>query len=548
MPGWWATVADGGAVTDYDVVVIGAGFAGMYMLHTLRERGYSAHVFETGHDVGGTWFWNRYPGARCDIESIAYSYSFDEALQQEWDWSERFASQPEILSYANHVADRFDLRRDISFETTIASADFDPADDSWLIRTTAGAAFRSRFLITAVGCLSAARTPDWPGLDSFRGQTHRTNRWPHEGVDFTGRRVGVIGTGSSGIQSIPLIAAQAESLVVFQRTPNFSVPARNQPLDPVAVARLKGDYAAYREQARHTPGGMLITSTGKTVAEAGPAEVYAEMSRRWDEGGMQFMGAFVDVAVNPEANSVAAEFVRDKIRELVTDPDVAQRLLPHDHPIGTKRLCVDTDYYRTYNSEHVSLIDLRSDPIVKIVPHGVQTRTQEFDLDDLVLATGFDAMTGALDRIDIRGSSGELLREKWAGGPRTYLGLATAGFPNLLIITGPGSPSVLSNMIVSIEQNVEWIAGLLTSMRARGLTRVEAEVDAENDWVEHVNEVAAQTLFPTAASWYMGANIPGKTRVFMPYVGGVGTYRARCDEVAADEYRGLTLTRQNTAI
>lgn len=528
--------------TDYDVVVIGAGFAGMYMLHTLREQGYTVHAYETGSDVGGTWFWNRYPGARCDIESIGYSYSFDDALQQEWQWSERFAPQPEILSYANHVADRFDLRRDISFETTVVSAHFVAAGDLWQLRTAEGAQVSTRFLVTAVGCLSAARTPDWLGLDSFEGAVHQTSNWPHDGVDFTGQRVGVIGTGSSGIQSIPVIAGQAETLVVFQRTPNFSVPARNRPLDPDAVAELKADYASYREQARHTSGGMIITSTDKTVAEAGPAEQHAEFSRRWDEGGMQFLGAFTDIAVDSDANAVAAEFVRDKIRGIVTDPEVAQRLLPHDHPIGTKRLCVDTDYYRTFNAEHVRLVDLRADPIIKIVPHGVQTRTQEFDLDSLVLATGFDAMTGPLNRIDIRGESGDLLRDKWSGGPRSYLGLATAGFPNLFTITGPGSPSVLSNMIVSIEQHVEWIADLLAHLRSHGLTRAQAEDAAENSWVEHVNEVANSTLFPTAASWYMGANIPGKTRVFMPYVGGVGVYREICDEVARDGYRGFTLT------
>jgi cyclohexanone monooxygenase len=513
----------------------------MYMLYQLRQRGYSVHVFETGSDVGGTWYWNRYPGARCDVESLSYSYSFDEELQQEWHWSERFAPQPEILSYAGHVADRFDLRRDISFNTKVASAHYQEQSNRWTLRTEEGQEYESEFLVTAVGCLSAARTPDWPGLDSFEGEFYSTAQWPHEPVDFTGKRVGLIGTGSSGVQSTPLIAAQAESLTVFQRTPNFSVPARNRALSPEEIAEVKDEYPAYRDRARHDRSGIFMTSTGKAIKEVSLEEAYAEYDRRWEEGGMGFLGAYTDTGVDPEANEILAGYIRGKIAEIVQDPDVAQRLMPHDHPVGSKRICVDTDYYNTFNRDNVTLVDVRHDPIRKILAHGVQTASSEFELDVLVLATGFDAMTGPLTRIDIRGVDGLALKETWAAGPQTYLGLATAGFPNLFMITGPGSPSVLSNMIVSIEQHVEWISDFLDYLRDNDLHTVSADRQAQDEWVAHVNELASYTLFPTANSWYMGANIPGKPRVFMPYVGGVGAYREKCDEIARDKYPGFVL-------
>lgn len=527
---------------DYDAIIIGAGFAGMYMLTTLRQRCFSAHVIETAQDVGGTWYWNRYPGARCDVESLYYCYSFSERLQQEWEWTERFPSQPEILHYARHVADRFDLRRDITFGTTVRSADYDDGNRCWWVCTTAGASITARYLISAVGCLSSPRTPDFPGIESFSGESYHTGNWPHRDVEFTGKRVGVIGTGSSGIQAIPKIAEHARHLTVFQRTAQFSIPARNRPLDPAEQAAVKADYARLREEARHTQTGILHAQAPGNAAELPRQQVDSELHQRWAQGGMTFSGAFPDTLIDPAANEISAEFVRDRIRETVHDPDTAELLCPTDHPIGTKRICVDTDYYTTYNRDNVDLVSVREQPITRVVERGLQIGDREFELDALVFATGYDALTGPLNDIDIRGPEGGLLRDKWAAGPRSYLGLASSGFPNMFTITGPGSPSVLSNMIVSIEQHVEWITEHLHHLRNRGLTRTEADPDAEDEWVAHVNEAAGKTLYPQAASWYMGANIPGKARVFIPYIGGVGMYREICQEVADAGYRGFHLT------
>ena len=526
---------------DHDVCVIGAGFAGMYLLKRLRDAGFSAHVFEAGADVGGTWYWNRYPGARCDVESLLYSYSFDEELQQEWVWTERYPAQEEILRYCRHVADRYDLRRDISFGTTVESAAYDAADNRWTLRTTTGARTSARYLISAVGCLSVARVPDFPGLDSFRGERYHTGQWPHETVDFTGKRVAVIGTGSSGIQSIPIIAEQAAHLTVFQRTANFSIPAHNHPLDPAEQERVKADYPRLRAEARRSRGGALTYPTGNQALDLPEPERRAELDRRWATGGVTFMAAFADSMISPAANEVSASYVRDRIRQIVRDPELAELLCPRDHPIGTKRICVDTGYYATYYRPDVRLVDVRAHPIEAITPAGVRAGGVDHDVDVIVFATGYDAMTGPLNRIDIRGADGQSLRDKWSAGPRTYLGVATAGFPNLFIVTGPGSPSVLSNMIVSIEQHVEWIADHLEYLRRNDLGRVEAALDAEDQWVDHVNTVADATLYPQAASWYLGANIPGKSRVFMPYLGGVDVYRDICDDVAAHDYKGFIL-------
>jgi cyclohexanone monooxygenase len=527
----------------YDAVVVGAGFAGMYMLRRLRERGFSAHVFEAGDNVGGVWYWNRYPGARCDVPSLAYSYSFCEELQQEWDWTERYASQPEILRYAEHVADRFGLRRDITFGTRVTSAAFDEQASRWTITTDSGHRVSARFFIPAVGCLSAARTPDLPGAESFRGETYHTGHWPHTPVDFTGKRVAVIGTGSSGIQLIPKIAEEAERVVVFQRTPNFSIPARNRPLTAEEVNETKSRYAQIRADMWRTATGALHPSTGKGVLEVDEHERLAEFELRWDVGGTGFMAAFTDILRNADANRAAADFVRGKIRQVVKDPEVAEKLCPSDHPIGTKRICVDTDYYQTFNRANVELVDVRDTPITELTGNGVRTTGAEYDLDVIVYATGYDAMTGAMTRMDIRGAGGRSLAEAWRDGPRTYLGLAVAGFPNMFIVSGPGSPSVLVNCIMAAEQHVEWISDLLEHLRASGGDRVEAEAASQDEWVSHVNEVADRTLYPQANSWYTGANIPGKPRVFMPYVGGFNVYRERCDEVAAAGYRGLRIRR-----
>ncbi|PPQ36658.1 flavin-containing monooxygenase [Rhodopila globiformis] len=524
-----------------DVVIVGAGFGGMYMLHRLRGLGLSAIVFDVAAGVGGTWYWNRYPGARCDVESMQYSYSFADAIQQEWQWSELFAGQPEILRYANYVADRLDLRRDMRFETRVTAAEFDETASRWTVRTDRGDVVSARFCIMATGCLSAARMPDFPGMDSFTGKIYHTGHWPHEGVDFTGLRVGVIGTGSSAIQSIPVIAAQAKHVTVFQRTPNFSIPSRNGPMPEAYAQSWKQDYAAKRAEARMSRNGIVAYPLDRSAIETPEAERLAIYEQRWVSGGTTFMAAFNDLAVNKASNDTAAEFVRGKIRAMVKDPATADLLAPTNHPIGTKRICVDTDYYTTYNRENVSLVDVRQQPIEALTPAGLRVGEREYAFDAIVFATGFDAMTGALTRMGIAGRDGETLAAKWEAGPRTYLGLMTAGFPNMFMITGPGSPSVLSNMMVSIEQHVDWIADCLASMRKRGLDLIEADLDAEDAWVQHVNDVAHTTLYPAAASWYMGANIPGKPRVFMPYIGGVGAYRQKCDAVAANGYEGFIL-------
>jgi cyclohexanone monooxygenase len=530
------------SVRHLDAIVVGAGFAGLYALHRLRGLGLSVRVYEAGDGIGGTWYWNRYPGARCDVESLDYSYSFSDELQQEWRWTERYASQAEILRYIDHVADRFDLRRDIELATRVVSASFDEAANGWDVWTDTGERVSARFCIMATGCLSDARVPDFKGLETFGGNWYHTGHWPHDGVDFTGQRVGVIGTGSSAIQSIPIIAQQAAHLFVFQRTPNFSVPARNAPLDPAHERRVKSRYAEYRRQARESRVGFLVESSEQSALAVAAEERLRAYEARWGRGGLGFAATFPDLLTNTEANETAAEFFRVKIRGIVRDPGVAERLMPRGYPLGTKRLCVDTNYYDTFNRENVTLVDLKTAPIEAITPRGVRTREAEYALDSIVFATGFDAMTGALLRIDIRGRPGQTLQWKWAEGPRTYLGLAIAGFPNLFIITGPGSPSVLSNMIVSIEQHVDWIADCIAHLREHDYRAIEATVDAEDRWVAHVNEVGQATLYPLANSWYVGANIPGKPRIFMPYVGGVGAYRKKCDEVATRGYEGFTLT------
>jgi cyclohexanone monooxygenase len=536
---------DASRENDFDVIVIGAGFAGLYALYRLRGLGLRVHVYERGDDVGGTWYWNRYPGARCDVESMYYSYSFSAELEQEWEWTELFPAQPEILRYAGHVADRFDLRRDITFGASVSAATFGADGNRWTIETGGGSQVTASFLVTAVGCLSESRVPQFPGLDSFRGSTYHTGRWPHEGADLAGQRVGVIGTGSSGIQAIPVIAAQAEHVTVFQRTPAYSLPARNRPLEQEEIARVKGDYPRIRAQNRVAPGGTPRPYPPIGAAGDVPAEQRtAELARRWERGGTSFMTTFTDTSTSEAANEVAAEFVRDRIREIVRDPQTAELLVPRDYPIGTKRICLDTDYFATYNRDNVSLVSVREQPIERITPAGIVVGGQEYELDAIVFATGYDAMTGPLNAIDIRGADGQLLRDKWAAGPRAYLGVSSAGFPNLFMLTGPGSPSVLVNMIVAIEQHVDWVAELISHARASGVVKVEATQADEDAWVERVNELASRTLYPKAASWYMGANVPGKPRVFMPYIGGMGTYRVTCDEVAANGYPGFILTHE----
>ncbi len=537
-----------GRAASYDVIIVGAGFGGMYMLHRLRSLGLSARILDAATGVGGTWYWNRYPGARCDVESMQYSFSFSKELQQEWSWSERFAGQPEILAYANHVADRFDLRRDIQLETRVTAAHYDEKARRWTISTDRGETFSAQFCVMATGCLSTAKLPEIEGRDSYRGATYHTGYWPHEGVDFTGLSVGVIGTGSSAIQAIPVMAEQAAHLTIFQRTPNYSIPSRNGPMTPDYEGAWKSDYDRRRAKARTMRTGILYDASdanfgindisAMAVSDEERRRVYEQ---RWATGGTSFMAAFNDLITNQESNDTASEFVRSKIREIVRDPVTAEILCPKDYPIGTKRICVDTDYFETYNRPNVTLVDLKATPIEAITPKGVRTSAGEYAFDAIVYATGFDAMTGTLMNIDIRGRDGMALREKWAAGPQTYLGLMVAGLPNLFMITGPGSPSVLSNMILSIEQHVDWLIDALAHMRASGLETIEPTPDSEVSWGQHVNEAGHRTLYVKAASWYMGANVPGKPRVFMPYIGGVGTYRQECDEVAAKGYEGFVL-------
>ena len=531
------------ATETYDVVVVGAGFAGMYMLHRLRGQGLSARVYEQGGDVGGTWYWNRYPGARCDVESMQYSYSFSDELQQEWNWSERYAPQPEILKYANHVADRFNLRSDIQLNTRIDRAVFDENANTWSVASSDGKTVTAKYVVLATGCLSNARMPDIKGLADFKGNVYHTGHWPHESVDFTGQRVGVIGTGSSGIQSVPVIAEQASHLAVFQRTANFSIPARNAELTSEEREAFRRNYPEIRRFAREeSRNGIYTEMPDRGALDDGDNERRSKYESRWNRGGLTFMSVYNNLALDKAANDTAADFVRAKIAEIVKDPETAKLLQPNNHPIGSKRICIDTEYFATFNRPNVTLVDIKFNPIEEILPNAVRTGDRDYEVDTLVLATGFDAMTGSVARIDIRGRNGQTLNRKWAEGPKTYLGLMSVGFPNLFIITGPGSPSVLSNMIVSIEQHVDWIADCIVFMRDRSLVAMEAKQDAEDNWVAHVNEVAHTTLYPQANSWYMGANIPGKPQIFMPYIGGVGTYRQICNDVAAKGYEGFAMT------
>ncbi|WP_103383040.1 flavin-containing monooxygenase [Pseudonocardia dioxanivorans] len=526
-----------------DVVVVGAGFAGLYMLHRLRRSGMRAVVLEAADGVGGTWYWNRYPGARCDSESYYYSYSFDDDLQQEWTWSERYAGQEEIRRYLDHVADRFDLRRDIRLNTRVAATSWDEEAGLWNVGTEAGDTVRGRYLVTAVGCLSSANVPDIPGLDSFEGDWYHTGQWPHEKVDFSGKRVGIVGTGSTGIQAIPVIAAEAAHLTVFQRTPNYSIPARNGPMSPEVSAKIKQEYDRIRAVQRASTNGhpFLINETSALAVDDDVRTATYESA--WEFGGLRFRATYADLLADKAANDTASDFIRNKIREIVKDPEVAERLLPKDHGFATKRPPIDTEYFETYNRDNVTLVDVRATPIQEITPTGMRTSEHEYPLDCIVFATGFDALTGPLLRMNIRGRDGVALRDRWAEGPKTYLGLQVAGFPNMFTITGPGSPSVLTNMPTCIEQHVEWIIDCLEHMRDKGLDRVETTEDAEREWGAEVARAADRTLLPQAStSWYLGANVPGKPRVFMPYAGGMANYAKTCKEVAVRGYDGFVMT------
>jgi cyclohexanone monooxygenase len=528
----------------FDVLIVGAGFSGLFALHRLREIGLRARIIEAGGGVGGTWFWNRYPGARCDVESMDYCYSFSEALQQEWHWTERYPSQPEILDYLNHVADRFKLRDGIQLHTRVTRAVYNTTTHRWTLLTDREENLEATFCIMATGCLSAPRIPDFKGIGNFKRPWYHTAAWPHDGVDFGGQTVGCIGTGSTGIQAIPVIAAQAKKLFVFQRTPHFSVPANNRRLDPRSERDMKARYSEHRRAARSSTFGVPIAGNAASALSVSAEEREREYERRWQSGGgVPFLTAYADLLVDRAANETIAEFVRAKIRSIVKDPIVAERLVPKDYPLGTKRMCIDTNYYDTFNRPNVELVDVRTSAIEEITETGVRAGTATYELDSLVFATGFDAMTGALLNVEIEGEGGVTLKQKWGSGPRCYLGIMAAGFPNMFIVTGPGSPSVLSNMVVSIEQHINWVIDCIEYLREQGYSSISAIQDAEDNWVTHVSEVANMTLFPHANSWYIGANVPGKARIFMPYLGGVGVYAETCSKIAAAGYTGFNLRK-----
>jgi cation diffusion facilitator CzcD-associated flavoprotein CzcO len=533
-----------GSVTELDALIIGAGFSGLYQLICLRDRlGLSVKVLEAAGDVGGTWYWNRYPGARCDSESHSYCYFFSKELVEEWEWSERYPEQPEIMRYMHHVAAKFDLMRDILLNTRVTKAHYDEALNRWNIETESGERFAATYLITAVGCLSAANIPDIPGLESFEGDWYHTAQWPHEGVDFAGKRVGQIGTGSTGIQAAPVIAQTAGHLSVFQRTPTYSVPANNGPLSDEFKQYFRENHEEIRKIVESTPNGHPFIISERKVFDVTPEERAKIYEAAWEKGGLQFRACFQDLMVNKAANDTAAEFLKGKIREIVKDPNTADALADIDHPYATKRPPIDTNYFKTFNRDNVTLVNLRADPIERITPSGIKTRNAEHKLDIIVFATGFDAMTGTLLKIDIRGRDGLTLRDAWHAGPRTYLGLQVPGFPNMFTMTGPGSPSVLCNLPVAIEQHANWITDCIAYMRENGIERIEPQPEAAEKWVAHVNEAADATLMPQAGhSWYHGANVPGKPQVFMPYSGGMTRYRAICNDIAAKGYEGFALT------
>ena len=533
---------------DVDVVVVGAGFSGLYLLYRLRKAGFSTRVFERGGDVGGTWYWNRYPGARCDVESLQYSYSFDEQLQQDWHWPEKFSAQPDILAYANHVADRFNLKKDIEFNIEVKASWFDENLKTWKITTNTGEEINAQYFIMATGCISTTQIPNIKGLSDYVGNTFHTGDWPHEEVDFSGQSIAVIGTGSSGIQSIPVLAKQAKKLTVFQRTPNYSIPSQNEPMTKKYERSWKDVYSERRKEMRYSAHGSLKDLNDVPALSFDEDQRQELYTKRWAIGGTGFLGSFNDLLTNADANYTAAEYVRQQIKRVVKDKETAEILCPRSYPIGTKRICIDTGYFETYNRENVKLVDISKKPIQRLVTDGIIVDDQLYPFDSIIFATGFDAMTGSIFNVDIKGRDGLALKEKWIAGPKTYLGLMSASFPNLFMITGPGSPSVKSNMIMSIEQHVDLVIETLLSMRRKGLSVVEPELEAENKWVDHVQEVANKTLFPQANSWYMGANIPGKPRLFMPYIGGVGAYREICEEIVANNYRGFKFEKSKQAI
>lgn len=526
----------------YDAVVVGAGFSGLYLVKRLQDAGFSVLAVEAAPSVGGTWYWNAYPGARCDVESFDYCYSFSRELEAEWNWSERYPSQPELLRYLNHVADRFDLRPDIQLNTRVTAARFDAAQAAWTVELDSGEAVEGRFFILAGGAISVPKPPEIDGIESFAGQCFHTGSWPHELVDFSGQRVAVIGTGSSGVQTTTSIVDQVAQLTVFQRTPNFCAPIINYPIDQDAMDAFRETSAERHEISRHSRQGIPYAQPTRSALEVTPEEREATYSRAWEHSHLFALRlTYNDLLIDENANATVADFVRGKIREIVADPATAERLTPRSYPYAAKRPCIGKDYYAMFNHDKVALVDLRETPIVRMTPAGIATSEGEMAFDSVIFATGFDALTGAAALIDITGRDGQTLRDAWSAGPETYLGIASSGFPNLFLVTGPGSPGPLSAMVKSIEQHVDWIGDCMGWMRENGIATIDALPGHQSAWMDHVQEVADGTLYPRANSWYVGANVPGKPRRFMPYLGGVGVYRAKCDAVVAARYEGFAL-------
>jgi cyclohexanone monooxygenase len=526
---------------ELDVAIVGAGFAGLYAIHRFRRLGLTVRAFEKGDGVGGTWYWNRYPGARCDVESIFYSYNFSEDLHREWEWTERYPSQPEILAYLNHVADRFDLRSDIELETLVTSVEFDDTSELWTVNTDRGSHV-ARFVVMATGCLSTAYNPNFPGQDTFRGEIYSTSSWPHDGVDFHDKKVAVIGTGSSGIQSTPQIAKDAEHLYVLQRTPQYSIPAWNAPIPPETRAFAKEGHATLQRLVNESHVGIPFRPREVAAKDEEPETLRKNLEDSWATGGYTMALAYPDLILDEESNQLVAEFVAEKIREKVHDPEVAEKLIPKTYPFAAKRLCVDTGYFEMYNRDNVTLVDVNASPIDRITETGiVLSNAEAIEVDAIVFATGFDAMTGSLLRANISGRHGRQLADAWAEGPTTYLGLMIPEFPNLFTVTGPGSPSVLSNMVPSIEFHIDWIAETISALRSAGARSIEANPDAAREWTTHVDEISQGTLYPRAGSWYMGANIPGKKKGFIPYAGGTVAYREIVAAKVAENYSGFDI-------
>lgn len=538
-----AQPANGGDVTTADAVVVGAGISGIYMVHKFAELGLTVQGFEAGDGVGGTWFWNRYPGARCDVISMEYAYTFAPELIDEWNWTERYPSQPEILRYLNFAADRLGVKPHFQFSTRVVSAWFDDTADQWVTTTDSGAVTRSKYLVTAVGCLSTSMTPDFPGLADFRGEVYHTADWPEGGVDFTGKRVGVIGTGSSGVQVIPLVAEQAAHLTVFQRTPAFSLACGNRALTDDEIRDFKNNIEEFKATSKTTGSGQFTDTFEESALDHTPEQRQAIYEERWSRHrAIDLIACYPDLFSNREANETIADFFRGKIREVISDPELAERLTPRTYPLGAKRITLDTNYYQTYTREDVDLVSLREHPLETFTATGIRAGDADYELDAVVLATGFDAITGPLLAMDIRGTGGRRLADKWADGPTTYLGIAVDEFPNLFTLTGPGSPNVLTNVVCAIEQHVEWTADFVADLEKRGASRVEPHADRARTWTAEAAEMAKDTLYPEGDSWYTGVNIPGKPAVIMSYVGGLDVYRQICDEVAAEGYRGFVVT------